>query len=522
MSTLEAQLGVRRSPRQGLLPGALAVIALLMLFFIGRDIVFPAAPKAANITTVAAQLGTVSSVVSGTGNLAPAQQSNVDFAVAGTLTEVDAGVGATISQGQVLAKIDPTQLQDAVTQAQNNVALAQQQLAASGASIQNDESTLASDQSTLSAARTQLQNDQNQYNLDWTAYNENPAFAADAATLKQDQAQYQAAVTADRAAGCMTDFTSSKCVADDAAILAAQTPLTGAQVQVNMDLATVNSDQARITGDQSQVTADTARVTSDQLRVNQDSTLAQQNGILNAEQALQTAQTNLAEATLTAPISGVVLAVNGGVGDAVAGHAVSASATATAAASSSLFVIGNLTSYQVVAPFAETDAAKVSPGQTTSVTFDAVSGLTLPGQVASVAPVSTVTSNVVNYNVTVNLTGTDPRLRDGMTSNVSVTVINTPDVLVVPNSAITTIGSASFVTVLSANGKTQTRTRVVLGAVGDTTTQIASGISNGARLVLPTVTLRTAGTAGSAATRGAGLGGLGGGRFGGGAAGAGG
>src|SRR5581483_1097857 len=117
--------------------------------------------------------------------------------------------------------------------------------------------------------------------------------------------------------------------------------------------------------------------------------------------------------------------------------------------------------FQAVVPLAETDAARVQSLQSGTATFDAISNLTIPVHVVAVAPSSTVVSNVVNYNVTVALDRLDPRLRSGMTTNVSLTVASASDVVVVPNSAITRVGPRAFVTVLRSGQ--QVRTPVELG-----------------------------------------------------------
>jgi multidrug efflux pump subunit AcrA (membrane-fusion protein) len=93
-----------------------------------------------------------------------------------------------------------------------------------------------------------------------------------------------------------------------------------------------------------------------------------------------------------------------------------------------------------------------------------------------------------------------------MTANASVIVQQAQNVLTLPNSVITHIGNAAFVTLLGKDGKTQTRQPIQTGAVGDTTTEIVGGLNQGDRVVRPALRTGTAAGAG-----GAGRGGLGGG-----------
>jgi uncharacterized membrane protein YgcG len=101
-----------------------------------------------------------------------------------------------------------------------------------------------------------------------------------------------------------------------------------------------------------------------------------------------------------------------------------------------------------------------------------------------------------------------------MTADVSVVVETAADVLEVPSAAVTTTGLASTVTVLK-NGK-QVTTRVTVGLVGNSTTQILSGVTAGEKLVEPTATISAGTTGTSSPTRvfGGGGGGFGGGGFG--------
>ncbi len=72
---------------------------------------------AANQTTsrtVQATLGTQTQTVSLDGTLSPRKQSDVNFAVSGTITTVYVKAGDTVSKGQKLARVDDTDLQDAV------------------------------------------------------------------------------------------------------------------------------------------------------------------------------------------------------------------------------------------------------------------------------------------------------------------------------------------------------------------------------------------------------------------------
>ena len=140
--------------------------------------------------------------------------------------------------------------------------------------------------------------------------------------------------------------------------------------------------------------------------------------------------------------------------------------------------------FRVVVPFAESDAARIAPDQNLDVTFDAVPDLVRAGTVLAVAPAATASSGVVGYYVTVLLTETDPRLRDGQTAQAAVRTTELRDVPAVPNAAVQRDGERTTVTVLGVDGTART-VPFEAGVVGDDRTQVLSGLTVGDDVLLP-------------------------------------
>jgi multidrug efflux pump subunit AcrA (membrane-fusion protein) len=187
--------------------------------------------------------------------------------------------------------------------------------------------------------------------------------------------------------------------------------------------------------------------------------------------------------------------------------------------------LSDLSHLQVVAGFPEANAVKVRLGQPASVTLSALTSTTVSGTVTAVSPTPTVVSNVVTYDDTISLTNPPSDVQTGMSASVAVVVDSVSNAVAVPSSAVTAVGRQSVVTVLK-NGK-QTTQPVTVGLVGDSETQILSGLTPGAVVVEPSVTAGSAGNTGRTGTGTgvggfAGLGGLGGGGLGGGGLGGGG
>jgi macrolide-specific efflux system membrane fusion protein len=177
--------------------------------------------------------------------------------------------------------------------------------------------------------------------------------------------------------------------------------------------------------------------------------------------------------------------------------------------------IANLDKMEVDADFAEADATKLTTGMAARVTWNALTGATATGKVTSIDPTATTNNNVVSYGVVVDLTTLPKGIRIGQSTNVVVTTASKQNVLAVPSTAVSGAGTIGVVTVY-ANGTTRRRP-VGIGLVGDTLTEITSGLQAGDEVVLPTVT--SSGT--TTNPFGGGLGGLGGGGLGGGGGGGG-
>ncbi|GLW26143.1 RND transporter [Microbispora amethystogenes] len=214
---------------------------------------------------------------------------------------------------------------------------------------------------------------------------------------------------------------------------------------------------------------------------------------ISARNAYRSAKRALAGTVLKAPFAGVVTAVNGAEGGSSGGSGASSSQTGqgqsqsqSQGASAGFVEIADPARLRIVGDFTEADVTRIRTGQTATVTFDALTGVTAAGKVSVIDPQPQTNNNVVQYAVTVTLTGVPSSVRLGQTATVQVTVGKADDVLTVASSAVTTAGGQSLVTVLE-NGRQVVR-RVEAGLKGDTTTEIKSGLQEGDQVVRPQAT----------------------------------
>ena len=209
--------------------------------------------------------------------------------------------------------------------------------------------------------------------------------------------------------------------------------------------------------------------------------------VATAEAALATAELALEQTTLLAPANGTIASIGASVGETVSGGGTTASSSSssssTGAAATPLFTLVDLAQLEVVAGFSEIDAAKIRPGQAATVTVDALPNEKFAAHVLSVDTLSTVTSNVVTYNVTFVLDSPSAKVKPGMSADVDVIIAQADNVLNLTSSAVRTTGGRSTVTV-RRDGEDVT-VSVVTGLKGDSTTEIVSGLSTTDEIVLP-------------------------------------
>jgi multidrug efflux pump subunit AcrA (membrane-fusion protein) len=400
--------------------------------------------------TATVERGVIQATVSGSGNLEPANQADVDFATSGEITHVYVEVGQHVSKDEILAKVDP---------ASANVDLAQAEADLQSAQDALDQANAAASTTTTTAT---------------TAQSSGSKSPSDGPTSGSDSG--------------------------------ATSTMTVAAAQANVD---------------------------------------------SAQLSVESAEKAVAATTLRAPMAGTVTAVNGSVGQTVSSGSSSSSSSSSSTGStgpsvtgglggggadssssssssggSSFITLAQVSRFKMEVSLSESDIGSVKVGQPATVTVNAASGEQFAARVADIGVLSSTassgsSSNAVSYPVTLSLDQTGRGLKAGMSATADI-VTSQVTGMALPSQALT----GSSVTVQAADG-TQTTRQVQTGVVGDSTTQVISGLKVGDKVVVrSTAALGTAqggsNQLNSAIRNRLGGGGLGGGLGGGGFAGGGG
>ncbi|MDO5535262.1 MAG: biotin/lipoyl-binding protein [Propionibacteriaceae bacterium] len=191
--------------------------------------------------------------------------------------------------------------------------------------------------------------------------------------------------------------------------------------------------------------------------------------LVQARQGVESAEADLAAATATSPITGVVGALDFAVGESSAGR--------------SAIVVGpGAAEVSVEVPLSS--RALVAPGVPASVGALAAPA-SLGGQVASVS-VLPEGSGSPTYRTTIVADDPEQSLRSGSWAQATLALARADDVLTVPASAVTKITdtTATVEVVDAALDQTARTVTVVTGRAGGGRVEIVSGLDDGALVVL--------------------------------------
>src|SRR5690242_1611109 len=357
--------------------------------------------------------GNLRNTVTATGALQAVTTVQVGSQASGTISALYADFNSVVKKGQVIAQLDPSTAKAQVDQANANLQQARASLANARASVVNAQAGVSDAQAKSLAARSTVQNTQAgvsgaEANVAVLKAQQDDALSL----LKQQESLLKAGVIAQR------DY--------DVAMTAYKT----AEARYNQAISQLNqaksteqsSSTAGIAQSQAAIEQSKAQVQQAQAQVGQAQAQVQQ-----ATAALNVAQVNLSHTTIASPIDGVVVSRDVNVGQTVA-----ASLSAP-----TLFTIANdLTQMQVIANIDQADIGLVEQAKSVKFTVDAFPGKEFDGKIQQMRLNPQNVQNVVTYNVVIDVSNPEQKLKPGMTANLTITIDEVNNVLKVANAAL--------------------------------------------------------------------------------------
>jgi HlyD family secretion protein len=450
---------------------------------------------------VTVQRGDLTIDITAIGNLALSRTEDLAFDLfyqEGTVQEVLVEEGDAVEDGQVLAKLDTEEWEDQLSTLEDGVTTKERDLLQAHINVQTAEQNLndarddARDNEAtkkLALLNAQISLDQAEYNLSvaeethvWPDIQIAEAEVEKAETFLQYALDggWESVITRAQA-----ELTAAEQVYD--ALVQGYDTEEVAIKKSQVESAELSLAQAE--EDLNEVAEDVA-VKELQLTLSQGKLDDARKALLDAQKELDEAKSK--SPIIMAPFAGFITKVNVEGGDEVL--------TGTVAVQ-----LADPNKFEADILVSEIDILQVKLGGEAWVQVDAMPGMNLTAKITHISPTATIQSGVVNYQVKVEIESLeavmkrqqglqsghlpttipeDFQLREGLTVTVSILVDERTDVLLVPNSAITSQGGKMYIQVMSADGTSEER--VVQTGISDWQfTEVTDGLSEGEQVVVP-------------------------------------
>lgn len=437
---------------------------------------------------------TLSSYISGTGNVALTNSATVDPGISGEVSGLSVALGDTVEAGQLLFTIVNPELDLAVTNAENSYNEAELNLSKAELSVLQAKQSLA-DLWEQYEAQSESESTSSTAPATSTTQAHDPPLSTTSTVPETTTTTAPAATTTTESPATTT--TESPTTTTTASAAAAATGLYTAASgydasTVQLLAAAAGSSNTEQSGG-SEITyldieAAEQAITSAELSV-----VSAEVQLASAELAVQTAKENAAKREVRAPISGTITALDIENGDTIGGSSGSSGGDQDSSGSSdtggsSSMTITDLEAFTATITLAESDIFSVELGQKAVITFDALPDLTLTGRITSIDTTGANNQGVVSYSVVVTPDATDPSVKGGMTVSVNIITQVATDVLAVPSTAIKSQGTDGSKYVQVLENDTPASVTVETGMSTDSYTEITSGLTEGQEIIVQTVT----------------------------------
>ena len=378
------------------------------------------------VKTTAVAKGDVEKHIESSGKVVSNLDVDIKCRASGEIVNLPKDISDTVKKGDLLCQLDPTDEKLAVELATATVAQATAKLAQAQANLSQAEQALVT---------TRSRNDATLASVKIRAAN---------ALAKADRQKQ----LVDQQLGSQEEYETS--LTDSAAAISDQ---RAAEVSIEE----LKQQEIALKSKAQDVALAEAQLKADQIQ-------------------LDTQKRNLEYTTVTAPMDGVVSAMT------VQKGVIVASGTSNVSGGTTILTLSDLSRVFVTATVDQSDMGDVKVGQQSNVSVDSYPNRRFAGKVVRVAPKGVNASNVVTFEVKVEVL--DPKkelLKPEMTGNVTIVQAERKDVLTLPPDAVTRQGErGAFVTIAGTNEKRQ----VKLGLAGLEAIEILDGVKEGESVVL--------------------------------------
>jgi HlyD family secretion protein len=410
--------------------------------------------------------------INGSGFIETSNEAKLSFGTGGKIKEITVDEGDEVKKGQVLARLDTSPLELALTQAQ--VALAQAQLTQQSTEYELKLIKDKKDPLDLAVFNAQIGLKTAEYNLgkaqETYTWPDLETAQSDVDGAESRVEYYSLKLSEATNTNEQETYTT--------ALIFAKQQLADAEAKLDAIHQAVDTEEVEIK--RMQVTAAEMTLSQAQKAVNDISNeIAIKELQLNytkeavalAQKSVDEVKRQLSEATITAPFDGAIAKVFVEEGD-------------TISPVNTIIHIIDPTAMELGIQLDEIDVPQVKPGQETVITLDALPGKKFSGKVSNIFPLPNVVGGVVLYDVKINFdVPKDAGIKVGMSASADVIIEKRTGVLLVPNRAVTQDKQGKTI-VKVKSGEQVTERPVITGVTDDVSTEIVSGVTEGETVVI--------------------------------------
>lgn len=412
------------------------VVVLLVVLLGGGFVAFRAltglsqSSTTVNDKTELVESKSLSIKIKSSGSVVPIETVNLSPKQAGQLVELLVEQGARVNRGQVIARMDSSNLVPQLYQAQANAAASEANLVKLRNGSRPED--IAAAQARAESARGRLEAAKSRLAL------------TNMKTSRFRGLQTEGAISSDRFDEVLTDDRSAQ-----ADLLTAQANLVEANRLLDSSR---NGSRAE---DIAQAEAQLAQAIA----------------------GVRTIEVQIEDTVIRAPFTGIITQKYANAGAFVT-PTTSASST-NSSTSTSIVAIAN--GLEIIAKVPEVDISQIKIGQEVEIIADAFPSEVFKGKVRLIAPEAVIEQNVTSFQVRVTLETGKDKLQSGMNADLRFIGQKIDNALVVPTVAIVTQEGKTGLLIADEKGKPQFR-QVTIGTTVDNQTQILSGAKIGDRV----------------------------------------
>lgn len=403
--------------------------------------------------------------ITASGKVQPVQSVNISPKNPGIITELDIEQGEKVQKGQIIARMDNSEIKMRILQFQANLEQAKAQLAESQAGSRPEE--IAQGKARLAQAEAQLAIIR-AGNRDQEIGQAKAAVDAAKAQVELTQARvkrYQSLAKA----GAISQDSLEQYISEDKR---AKASLEESQRRLSLQKAG-NRDQD-IKRQEAVVTQEREALRKLENGNRPEEIARLKAAVASANAQLKQQQVQMEDTIIRAPFAGIVTQKYANTGAFVT--PTTSASTSTSATSSSIVALA--TGLEVLAQVPEADIGRIKQGQQVEILADAYPDQVFRGRVRLIAPEAVIEQGVTSFQVRVVIDSGADQLRSGLNVDLTFLGERLNNALTLPTVAILTENGKTGVLIPDANNKPQFR-EITIGTQIKDETQVLEGVKQG-------------------------------------------